>query len=393
MLKIETVYIKRIGEKSRLCADIRWSNRSRTLWFEVEREFENYLCYERADGFLIALLPFAMINNLDIEVEGNISERLLYQLKNILLPALSSNLPTFHFINIKAKANNEVLTSQNAVGTGLTCGIDSFYTILKHLDNVYEGFKLTHITFFNIMNSNLWKYYGEESSRDFYNSRIEYMMSAVKDLGLKFVAVDTNFDLFYHELDLLQTFSYRYFGVVLALQKLFKTYYWSSSHSASEFKFSEFDISYLDMINIQCISNENTVFYSAGAEVTRLEKTKYISDFDITYKYLNVCWLQIHNCTSSCDKCKRTMLSLYALGKLDHYNQVFDLEYFYNHLDKYIGYMVFGITQPKMKEWYDEIFRCYLDNNLRISSGAKNYSRKRRLYELRKKIMSLILIK
>lgn len=387
-IKLEASYIKRKEGRSRLCSDVQWNNRSRTLWFEVEREFEEFLCYERADGFLTALLPFALLNNLDIEVDGYISERLLYQFNTLLIPVLSSNRSQFHPVTIDAKIDNTLLKSQNAVGTGLTCGIDSFYTVLKHMNCVDESFKLTHLTFFNIMNSEIWKDYGNDSSRDFFKASIKYIKPVVKEFGLKFVSVDTNFDLMYGNLSLIETYTYRYFGVVLALQKLFKHYYWSSGYQVSQFSMTPLDISSSDLLSVQYVSNENTVFYSAGSAVGRIEKTKYISDFDITYKYLKVCWLRVHNCTLRCDKCKRTIISLYAIGKLDYYDKVFDLEYFYKHLDEYVGHMLLGNTQSHVKDIYSEILRCYLDNNLKITFKARLYSKKMTISLLKHQIVT-----
>ncbi|MCJ7713218.1 hypothetical protein MUO66_01990, partial [Candidatus Bathyarchaeota archaeon] len=307
VLEIGEAYIKRIGDKSRLCSNISWGDRNRTLWFEVEREYEECLCTEKIDGFLVALLPFAMMGNLNIHSEGAISERLLYQLKTILLPSLSANITEFHSIDIDARIDGKILESKNAVGTALSCGVDSFYTVLKHLDMEMKGFKLTHLTYFNIISHPKWQTYGEDSSRDFYNARINYIKPAVKELGLKLVTVDSNFDLFYHDFDIMATFSFRDFGTALALQKLFGKYYWSSGNTFSQFDFSIDDISVFDLLSVQCVSNENTTFYSTGSEVTRLDKTEYISDFAVTQKYLNVCWSNLYNCTNKCDKCKRTM--------------------------------------------------------------------------------------
>ena len=109
--------------------------------------------------------------------------------------------------------------------------------------------------------------------------------------------------------------------------------------SFSQFGFSIDDIAFFDLLSVQCVSNENTTFYSTGSEVTRLEKTAYISDFAVTHKYLNVCWYHLYNC-NKCDKCRRTMLGLYALGKLDRYGEVFDVNYFYQNRDEYLGYML-----------------------------------------------------
>ena len=70
ILEISQPYIKKTGNKSRLNSDIRWGDRSRTLWFEVDNEYDEFLCAERIDGFLVALLPFAMVKNLNIRSDG-----------------------------------------------------------------------------------------------------------------------------------------------------------------------------------------------------------------------------------------------------------------------------------------------------------------------------------
>ena len=274
VLEIRQPYIKRTGNKSRLCSDISWGDRIRTLWFEVEREYEECLCTERIDSFLVALLPFAMLKNLNIHSDGYVSERLLYQLKTILLPSLSANIPEFHPIDIDAKCDGKVLESKNAVGTALTCGVDSFYTVLKHLDADLEGFRLTHLTYFNIMNSASWQG-REDSSREFSNARINYVKPAAEKLGLKLVTVDSNFDKLYNRFNYLATYAFRFCGTVLALQKLFGKYYWSSGHPFSQFNLTIDDITYFDLLSVQCVSNENITFYSTGSEITRLEKTSY----------------------------------------------------------------------------------------------------------------------
>lgn len=390
VLKIGEAYIKRIGGKSRCCSNISWGDRSRTLWFEVEREYEECLCTERIDGFLVALLPFAMIGNLNIHSEGYISERLFYQFKTILLPSLSANITEFNSIDIDARFDGMVLESKNGVGTALSCGVDSFYTVLKHINTEMEGFNLTHLTYFNIMNHTQWKGYGENSSRDFSNARIDYIKPAVKELGLKLVAVDSNFDLFYHDYSYLGTFTFRFLGAVLALQKLFGKYYWSSSSPFSQFAFTFNDTSLFDLLSVQCVSNQNTTFYSTGSEINRLEKTAYISNFAVTYKYLNTCWINLYNCTNQCDKCKRTILALYALGKLDFYSEVFDVKKFYQSIDEYLGYMLFKCVTDKHHSFYKEIYDCLVGQHIKIPQKAKMYAIKLLVEAIKKRAKEII---
>jgi len=371
-LEIRQPYIKRKGNKSRLCSDVTWGDRRRTLWFEVENEYAECFCAERIDGFLVALLPFAMMENLNIHSDGYVSEKLLYHLKTILLPSLSANIKEYHPIIVDARCDGRILDSKHGVATGLSCGVDSFYTVLKHLNTEMERFRLTHLTYFNIMNSPYWTDL-LDSSREFSNARIKYIQPVVKELGLKLVTVDSNFDRFYNRHHLLATFTFRYFGTVLALQKLFEKYYWSSADSFAHFSFSIESIATFDLLSVQCVSNENTTFYSTGSEVTRLEKTEYISDFDITYKYLYVCWFDLYNC-GKCDKCRRTMLSLYALGKLDRYGALFDVDYFYQNKNEYLGHMFHKMIAERHHGYYGEIYKCLTQQNIKIPVAAKMHA-------------------
>lgn len=371
-LIVSDIHIQRSSGKSRLCADIHWGSRTRSLWFEVEHQYEEYLSTERADAFLVALLPFAMLNSLNMRVDACVSEELIYRVRTILVPTLTANIAEYHPIDIEAPCDATVVNSTHGVATALSCGVDSFYTVLKHLNGETKGFNLSHLTYFNIMNSSQWKLYGEDASRDFTEARIRYVSPVAKLLGLQLVEVDTNFDVFYHEYALLSTFTFRYFAVVLALQKLFHKYYWSSSFSFSQFGIKLDNISRFDLLSVYCLSNENTEFYSAGSEVTRLEKTAYISEFDITYKYLNVCWRTLYNC-NACDKCKRTMLTLYALGKLDLYNEVFDVKRFYRNIHEYLGYLLFMRGEGV---FYEEIYQCMMKRGVQIPQAAESYARK-----------------
>lgn len=53
-----------------------------------------------------------------------------------------------------------------------------------------------------------------------------------------------------------------------------------------------------------------------------------IAGWDIAQKHLNVCIVPengVHNC-SCCSKCMRTLMPLEAMGKLDEFSEVFDLD-------------------------------------------------------------------
>ena len=84
-------------------------------------------------AFVVALLPYVIRRNLDIHCEHVMSERLHYQLTQILLPTLGSQIPGFHEISITAELSG-------TKGASVSGGVDSFYALLSHLNRKEENF-------------------------------------------------------------------------------------------------------------------------------------------------------------------------------------------------------------------------------------------------------------
>ena len=64
---------------------------------------------------------------------------------------LDNNFKTFYFAaNDLGNFKIEQVRQEKfgAVGTGLSCGVDSFYTVLKHFQSEYPSMNLTHIETF-----------------------------------------------------------------------------------------------------------------------------------------------------------------------------------------------------------------------------------------------------
>ncbi len=325
---IGKTYIESVDDKaSRLCACITTEDsKEYVAWYEVSKEFEQYLCTERADAFVVNTLLYAMEHSYDIICEDPMSERLFYQLTEYLIPAISKNLPRYHAINIKAQLTSERLQTADGAGGSLSGGVDSFYTILRHCNRKEEDFNITHLTFFNAGASGA---YGGDEARRRYLSRIDFVKDVADKLNVPLVCVDTNINEFLQQ-DHEPTHTMRTLSIILALQKLFSKYYFASGFPFSSFEFTDFDTAPYDLLNVQMLSTENTTFYLSGGETTRLEKLDYISQFDITYPRLNVCVCEDTNC-NVCLKCQRTIMELYVLGKLDLYDKVFDVQYFQDH--------------------------------------------------------------
>lgn len=338
-------YIERIGcGKVRLCSRIEGSIHN-VLYYEVDEEYEQYLCDDRADAFLVGLLHSAMYNGEDVICNCGVSERLLFQLRTYYIGALSDNMPDMANIHIQAQAMEET-EGGCAVGTGNSGGVDSLYTLLKYSQHSFGRMKLTHAVFNNISTNDT----DEQRIRTLFNRDVEEKKRAVEELGLKFIALYSNLYSFYRVPGIFNHyFALQYASAVYALKKLFGVFYFSSTFPPSMFSMDYKKIvssARFDIFTLDCASSEKLKFYSAGMEVDRMQKMKYIVQHSFTQRHLQVCAIEQSNGgyqTSGklncgfCHKCSRTIAVFYAWGILDQYKDIMELSGFYADRDKFVG--------------------------------------------------------
>ena len=94
-----------------------------------------------------------------------------------------------------------------------------------------------------------------------------------------------------------------------------------------------------------------------------MQKLKIVADYVPSYKYLNVCLKDGNNC-GRFEKCVRTMTGLDALGKLDYYREVFDVDYYNSHKTWYMKKMLKRIARKKHD--YFEIY-AYKRKDMTVS--------------------------
>ncbi|MED1205198.1 hypothetical protein [Heyndrickxia acidicola] len=357
-----TIYQPEILESKngfRLQASFKINGKEDTLWYEVDKQYKHCLTYERADAFLVALFLLAFKNQCDIRVEAPLSERLMYTFNTYLLP-LTADVRNLKPIKIFCDfAINKPLDNLEAVGTGLSCGIDSFSTICNHLtEQCPPNYKITHFTFFNAgSNGSL----GGEKARRLFKKRVEMVKPCAQELGLELITVDSNISEVL-ELGFYETHTYRNLSASLALQKLFKTYYYSSSYSLKHFELKPNSCGHYDFFNMNMLSTEGMSFFSACPYHTRVEKTKMVSKFKLAYKYLNVCIRDGQNC-GGCEKCVRTLFTLELFGKLNEFSRIFNLQNYYRERQKYIAKI---LARHRSDEYMQEILEEMIKMNFKI---------------------------
>lgn len=384
MICIDNIRIEKINETSRLCADVKYNKKTTTLWYEVEKKYEKYLCHERADAFLIAILLFAMEHNQDIKIINTpVSAKLLFNLTNYVLPTISKANPKYHQIEITAKTSSTNLKTAGYNGTGISRGVDSFYTIMEHTLNCDESLKVNCLTFFNVGSH---KDFGGEEGRQLFQKRLKTSEKFAEANHYQFIWVDSNISEFVHQI-FSDTYIYRTASAVLAIQKMFKNYYLSSSFPIYEIKIDETVLEYPEIFHLAMLGTENISFYSSGCTKGRQDKVNAIANYKPAQKNLNVCFEDEINC-GKCEKCQRTIFGLYANNSLDSFNKVFDTEYFKNNIDKYeISFVKNYFARRKIDHEYQNIYKELRKNNKNIK--LKNKIKGLLYYEL--KIISTIL--
>jgi hypothetical protein len=337
-MKITNIRLRETNDSVSLLADckirhIGWD----TMYFTVDKKYKDFL-YEDASPFAAALLIPAMYLGEDIVVEGSFSRKLHSGMKPIMDKLLEWKWPVKR-AEVKSRNIIEDAIEPRAkkVATFFSGGVDSFYTFLKHKDD--EEDSITHLILVNgndidLRNKKLW----------------EATKKNVQDIadksGVELITVETNTQLLLEPiLSPELTHGGSLAAVGLALRGGLKKVYIPSSFSAEE------NVPYGSHGDLDKYwSSESISFEHDGAEVTRFQKIEQrVSQSPLALEYLRVCYLNkkgTYNC-GRCEKCLRTMLALYAVGKLEETKTLphkLDFDEVY-HLAAHSGPLNFGLHE------------------------------------------------
>lgn len=194
LIKIGKPYILQNCENGRvrLCADI-IDDSEKTLYFEVDSEFKEFLVVENSDAFVLGLLHHAMNEGKNIACEIGVTGQLLFQLRNYYIPIISRNMPDLYSVKIYADSLATINNNEKGVVTGNSGGVDSFYTILKYNKEPNQEFKLTHLIFNNISTEDS----DDSRIRKVFEKDILEKNAIAKEVGLVPVNLYSNLYAFY----------------------------------------------------------------------------------------------------------------------------------------------------------------------------------------------------
>lgn len=287
----------------RLSADIVSNNKSVNIYFEVKKEFSEYIYLDYSPFYAFTLMP-AMIKGSNLNIIGDISKKL--SKNNIKVQGLLSKWGNFSKINLEVK-NIKDSSDPKYVACFFSLGVDSFYTFLKNKKGSNK--KITHFILVHGFDVKL-------KDKTLFNKIEKNILEICRKEDIKLITVKTN----------LRDFSENYLSwdwehgpalasIALLLRRKLKIVYMAGPHSKSQLMPLGLhpELDYLwsgDYMNI----------IHDGLAHTRLEKIKiYISKSSLALKYLRVCWKNVdgkYNC-GKCNKCIRTMVDLKLCNVLD----------------------------------------------------------------------------
>lgn len=307
--------------------------------FDVDKAGGTFLVTENVNAYLIALLPYAMRNNSDIKLLGPVSAQLLHSIEECLIPHLTKYDDRLYPTRIDAEIlHYHDLENAGAVGTGMSMGVDSFFTTSKYLDSKYENLNLTHLFV--------------EQVGDLVKDRLstKYRRN-VNERTIDEVANTLNLPVVYAYSNVRQLFrmthyythTYTSMFFVHMLSKLFDKYFYSSTmDDFSHFSLVEnsvHDAARHELLSLQVLSTKSLTLFSGGAASSRIEKTQALTDFGPARSYLRVCLHEETNCMQ-CWKCRRTLLTLDMQGSLSKFSNVFEIQRYRENREHYLAWLI-----------------------------------------------------
>ena len=359
----------------RLSCDIKDNDEIKTLYYEVDKEYGKYLCDERSDAFVISILPFAMLAGQDIYCNSPVTEDLLHNINEVLVPTLSSAPNKYKLMRVHASTENNPIRGDE-VATGISLGVDSFYTIFKNKDSEYKNLNLTHLL--NMKSPNTIK------KRSIH---MEEITKVAKELNIPNTFILSNIYNLWKNSH-VQVHIYFFLGVVYAMRKLVRAYYYSTAYDLSEFTIEgeprvPIADKYLLLLAYNFSTPDVRVFIE-GMDVTRREKILAISDEEVVQKYLRTCVEEDYNC-SVCWKCKRSLMEFDMLGVLDNYREVYDVDYYLEHKPEYFEYLIRRKDKSLVYPLYEYFLTKDPENMAKAEKIAVNVAEKMAKNKLKKK--------
>lgn len=324
----------------RAICDVRGLGAPTHLHFDVHPANASAIDIDEPNWAAMALFYPAMLMGEDLLIEADISPRLLFNMRNDLMDLVKNYEKSAKSIRIEAGAtvSPKYRTGEKEVATGLSCGVDSFSTLLRYTAaDTPSSVRMTAVTIFQV------GALGPTSDKSIKMNAPRIRTEEVADkFGLKVYSLSSNMDDMYFPATkfgptgFAKTVGFRNASAALLLQGEIGQYFPSGNVNYAYASYGPASTTEsMDAVLQPLLSTEALEFQSGCAGLSRFEKLESIVNNPVVRNHLDVCVSPLSmryvngrkNC-SRCWKCTQTMVGLEALDKLDDFSVAFDIDGF-----------------------------------------------------------------
>jgi hypothetical protein len=328
--------VEKHGDGVRLSCTVDSPGFPRELWYLIKgiepADIRQGLYNWAAAGLLFP----AMFHGRDIVIQGRVSRKLFTSINLDMQTILRIYYPKLQRIRLRTEGvSDEHFGKRRArVATGFSAGIDSFATLSIFSPENHEiGIHVTDLCTFNV---GAMGRFGAPGVNELFGRYRERTDAYAGSHGLGAISVDSNLDEFYRDFNFQRTHTLRNASAALTLEGVIDHYLYSSAYDLTAIGIREStNMAGMDPIVLPMICTENLSFMSAGAGLSRFQKTAQVAQFAPAQELLDVCVeparervLRSHPNCSRCWKCRRTLITLEALNAVDRFHRVFDLDHY-----------------------------------------------------------------
>lgn len=275
--------------------------------------------------YLSYLVALRLQTPLTVDCDVSQFEWLNFVHNFIPLASAFYSLPEVPAIRVGGLAEHVPSASRTArTGLMFSGGVDSFYTLLSLQEANQKPDYLISINA------------GAFPDRRVWSAILPLLGEVGRKCRTPLILIDTNFHKAFPRTH-LSSHTVRNMTAAMLLRPALSTAFYSSSTTLADALFTRAkeiqDMSSIEAMVLYTMQQSDFGALIYGLNTERIEKTRAIHTAPIVQQHLNVCtnWRYqisadrtVINC-GRCSKCARTMLTLEALGSLQHYGRSFEL--------------------------------------------------------------------
>jgi hypothetical protein len=319
VMTVRGISVTPAGDMTRASAVVisPWWEHPRHVWFEVPSEYASPSALTSADPWVAALLVSAMRQREDLVVDAPLSPELqvaLPQIQRIYTTWLRPAAP----VEVRTIGRRTPESSSDAVALFFSCGVDSWYSLLKSQDRRRIGRvdEISHLLTVHGVDIDVGPWKMDVARELFRNAR-----RVADDLCLPALAISTNIRRFYSATGLSWHWGQAgaLAAIMLLLQDSFRrTVVAAGPDNATLLEHPEMPAGSCHPLLVPLFSTAMCELVVDGGEASRLQRVERLARSTLALETLRVCWATDqpgYNC-GRCAKCIRTSLELAVFGAL-----------------------------------------------------------------------------